>query len=93
MAKRLTEIVAESKDKASKKAQYRGTKTYAFDPPTGDTSTGPTARIGLGTYYSDIGMRGADVDRRLQKTGQTGKDYLETKAAYNVRREQTNKDK
>lgn len=91
MAKRLTEIVADSKWEAPKRGGYRGKKTYAFDPPTGNTDTGPTARIGLGTYYADIGMRRTDVDRRLQRTGQTGKDYLETVAAYNVRKDQTKK--
>lgn len=41
-----------------------------------------TGRIGVGTYYKALGMRSSDVDRRTRANNQTGKDYLEVRAAY-----------
>lgn len=60
------------------------TKVYAFNPPTGGYSNSRASNLGQGTYYAGLGMRKADVERRMRMHDQTGKDYLETLAAYNV---------
>lgn len=50
-------------------------KVYAFNPPTGGIPDSKTGNRGLGVYYSKLGMRRMDVDKRTRMHGSTGRDY------------------
>lgn len=65
-----------------------GVDEYRRHFGTQHTPSGPISSVGHGVYMANLGMRRSDVDKRTRMHGDTGRDYLNTVAAFEARRNQ-----